>query len=231
MVTPFYELPMLALDTETTGVDSFNDRIVTCSMVYDDGCGNQQERGWIIDPGIEIPIGASDVHGITTEIAQRDGGDAATAILEIAQSLWPMMTSGVPLVIYNAPFDLTLLMSEFARFGIDFQLPFNRVIDPLVIDKAVDKFRRGSRKLIDTAALYGYDLTNAHAADADNKASLHIARAVGRKYFTEDTTIEEIHELQIGWKAEQSASFQKYLRREKDPEAVIDGQWPLRLAA
>ena len=218
---------MLALDTETTGVDSFNDRIVTCSMVYDDGRGNQTERNWVMDPGVDIPTGASDVHGVTTEIAQRDGMDAREGILEIAGSLYQMVNAGVPLVVYNAPFDLTLLIAEFRRWQIGYEPVFNRVIDPLVIDKATDKYRKGKRQLTVTAALYGYDLTNAHSADADCKAALHIARAICEKNFTPDTTIEEVHQLQIGWKAAQARSFQSYLRKEKDPEAVINQEWPV----
>lgn len=226
-MTPFWTQPLLALDTETTGVDSFNDRIVTCSMVYDDGRGNQTERNWIMDPGVDIPTGASDVHGVTTEIAQRDGMDAHEGIIDIADSLNRMIMAGVPLVVYNAPFDLTLLIAEFRRWSIGYEPVFNRVIDPLVIDKATDKYRKGSRKLTDTAAFYGYDLTNAHSADADCKAALHIARAVCEKNFTPDTTIEEVHQLQIGWKAAQARSFQSYLRKEKDPEAVINQEWPV----
>jgi DNA polymerase-3 subunit epsilon len=221
---------MLALDTETTGVDSFNDRIVTCSMVYDDGRGNQTERNWIMDPGVEIPVGASDVHGVTTEIAQRDGMDARDGILDIAGALYPMVNAGVPLVVYNAPFDLTLLIAEFRRWQIGYEPIFNRVIDPLVIDKATDKYRKGKRQLTVTAALYGYDLTNAHSADADCKAALHIARAICEKNFTPDTTIEEVHQLQIGWKAAQARSFQSYLRAEKDPEAIINQEWPVMTA-
>lgn len=218
---------MLAVDTETTGVDSFNDRIVTCSMVYDDGRGNQTEKNWIMDPGVDIPTGASDVHGVTTEIAQRDGMDAREGILSIASALFPMVQAGVPLVVYNAPFDLTLLIAEFRRWNIGYEPNFNRVIDPLVIDKATDKYRKGKRQLTVTAALYGYDLANAHSADADCKAALHIARAICEKNFTPDTTIEEVHQLQIGWKAAQARSFQSYLRKETDPEAVINQEWPV----
>lgn len=218
----------MALDTETTGVDSFTDRIVTCSMIYDNGLGQQTERNWLVDPGIEIPEGASAVHGITTEVARRDGMDAATALQQMADSLRAMTQVGIPVVIYNAPFDTTILETEFRRFGVDSRgVTYDRIIDPLVIDKAVDKFRKGSRKLIDTAALYGYDLTNAHAADADNKAAIYVARALGAEFFTDDTTIEELQILQKQWKAEQSASFQSYKRR-TDPYAVIDGQWPIR---
>lgn len=227
---PVYSWPMLALDTETTGVDSFNDRIVTCSMIYDDGQGNQVERDWLINPGIEIPTGASDVHGITTEKARAEGVSPQQALLEMANSLIPMIDAGVPLCVYNAPFDLTLLHAEFDRFSIPFGREFNRVIDPFVIDKALDPYRRGKRILMKTAEHYGYTLTAeaAHAADEDNKASIHIARSTIKLAFTDDTSIEEIHQTQIGWKADQSASLQDYFRRTKDPHTVIDGGWPLR---
>lgn len=227
--SPVYTWPMCALDTETTGVDSFNDRVVTCSMIYDDGRGNQTERDWLIDPGIEIPEGASNVHGITTEIARANGISPQSGLRQIAESLIPMLDAGVPLVIYNAPFDLTLLVAEFSRFGIPFGREFNRVIDPYVIDKAIDKLRKGKRTLSITAEHYGYTLGDAaHAADEDNKASLHVARAVVQRGFTDDTSMEEIHETQVVWKAEQSESFQAYLRRTKEPDAIIDGQWPIR---
>lgn len=224
---PFHSLPVLALDTETTGIDSFEDRIVTCSMVYDDGRGSPQHiRNWMIDPGIEIPTGASDVHGVTTEVAREQGMGVREGLQSIADSLYPMMQAGIPLVVYNAPFDLTLIHAEFARNGIYFPFEFNRVIDPLVIDKQVDKFRKGKRTLGVTAAFYGYDLTNAHTAEADCIAAIAITRGFGERYGPIET-IEEIHQKQIAWKYEQARSFQAYLRKEKDPEAVINGEWPV----
>lgn len=224
-MTPFYRGPLLALDTETTGVSPFNDRIVTCSMVYDDEVNPPQIRNWIIDPGIEIPAGASDVHGVTTEMAREHGVSPEEGLRSIAHSLAPMMEGGIPLVIYNATFDLTLIRSEFARFGIDFDRDFDRVIDPLVIDKAMDRFRRGKRTLGVTASLYGYDLENAHNAEADCLAALSITRGMGSAYAMEQT-IDEIHEAQKVWKHEQATSFQEYLRRTKEPDAVISTEWP-----
>jgi DNA polymerase-3 subunit epsilon len=97
-----------------------------------------------------------------------------------------------------------------------------------VLDKGVDPYRRGSRKLIDTARHYGIQLSeeNAHSADFDAMASLGISRAIGRKYEI-DSPIEEVHAQQIIWKKMQAESFQKYLREKKDePDAVINGEWP-----
>lgn len=225
--TPYYKLPLLSLDTETTGVDSFNDRVVTCNITYDYGVEGSTPKiyDWIANPGVPIPEGASDVHGITDEIAQRDGADPHFALSNIAEHLNAWGDLKLPIVVYNAPFDITLLIAEFERYGIECTNPFDRVIDPLVLDKGLDPYRKGSRKLTDTALHYGIILENAHSADADSMASVLIARAIGEK-FEIDSPIAEVHETQKMWKARQAASFEKYLRKSKDPEAVINREWP-----
>lgn len=226
-ITPYYRLPLLSLDTETTGVDSFNDRIVTCNFTYD----YVDDRppyicDWLINPGVPIPEGASAVHGITTELAQRDGADPREVLLNIANHLNVWQQYDLPIVVYNAPFDLTLLIAEFERYGVRCEAKFDKVIDPLVLDKGLDPYRKGSRKLTDTAKHYGFTLENAHSADADSLASVFIARAIGEK-FEIDVPVEEVHAKQIEWKAQQAESFEKYLRKSKDPLARINRQWPI----
>lgn len=230
MTTPYYEQPLLSLDTETTGVDVFTDRMVTCNMTYDynNGITPHYVANWIVNPGVEIPQGASDVHGITTEIAQRDGGDPREALWNIATHLKNWEDLGFPVVIYNAAFDASLLNAEFDRYSIPRPTSWGRVIDPLVLDKGVEPYRRGSRKLVDTARHYGIELSeeNAHSADFDALASLGIARAIGRKYEI-DSPIEEVHAQQVIWKKLQAESFQKYLREKKgEHDAVINTEWP-----
>jgi DNA polymerase-3 subunit epsilon len=224
---PLSTIPVLALDTETTGVDNMNDRIVTCCMVYDDGQGGQHIRNWMIDPGIEIPEGASNVHGVTTEIARANGVSPLEGLTSIRDSLVPMMEAGVPILVYNASFDLTLLYAEFHRYGIDFPYDFNKVIDPLVMDKQLDKFRKGKRILTVTASLYGYELENAHNAEADCLAAIGAFRGMVSG-FGITASIEELHELQKQWKAEQAEGLQRYFRK-TDPEAVVNGEWPYQL--
>lgn len=224
--TPYWKLPLLSLDTETTGVDSFTDRVVTCNITYDYATGVEPKiYDWIINPGVDIPEGASAVHGITNQVAQEQGAEPAYALRNIAEHLNAWADLRLPIVVYNAPFDLTLLRSEFDRYGIECRNPFDRVIDPLVLDKGIDKYRKGSRKLTDTALHYGIILENAHSADADSMASVLIARAIGEKYEI-NVPISEVHDTQKLWKADQAASFEKYLRKSKDPNAVISREWP-----
>lgn len=236
-MTDFFDGPLLGFDIESTGVDQFEDRMVTFSMVFSPGEGHEPTiLEWNLDPGVEIAEGATAVHGISTAHAREFHMDAAKAMPYIARRLEACVSQGIPLVIYNAPFDTTMLWQEFERYNVDLTFTreemYSRVIDPLVIDKACDKYRKGSRKLTDTAALYGYDLTNAHNSTADVEATLHIARRL-KKFFKPEMTIEVLQEFQKDAKIEQSTSFQKYLREKRDDEgnlvdplAVISTEWP-----
>jgi DNA polymerase-3 subunit epsilon len=229
-MTLWYDGPLLSLDTETTGVDVFEDRIVTCNITYVSPGQEPYIANWMINPGVEIAEGASAVHGITNEVAQRDGGDPFTMLSNIAAHLRNWDELGHPVVIYNASFDASLLVVEFNRYGIAQPTGFTRVIDPYVLDKALDPYRKGSRKLIDTARHYGVELSeeDAHSADFDSMASVKVSRALGRKYVI-DAPIEEVHEMQIKAKVKQSTGLQAYLRKkENDQTIVINTQWPIQ---
>ncbi len=79
------ERRVLGFDTETTGVDVTSDRIVTAALVMRQGLGGlSRVRTWIIDPGVEIPEGASEIHGITTEYARAHGRPPAEVLEEVA---------------------------------------------------------------------------------------------------------------------------------------------------
>lgn len=174
----------LALDTETTGVSVFDDRIVTAcaAIVAPDGTVEFQ-RDWLIAPDIDISPGASEKNGITTEYASEHGMPPEQGIKEIANAVRYAVHSRMPVVAFNASFDLSILSFECARRGLGTLAEFcDRevfpVVDPAVIDKAVDRFRPGSRKLDAVCAHYGVTLENAHTADADAIAAVKVAQAI-----------------------------------------------------
>lgn len=237
-MTAFFKGPLCGFDIESTGIDPFEDRVVTFSMVYSHEEGAEPViLEWLIDPGVEIAEGASNVHGITTQHAREFGKPAPDALEYILRRMEKIVDLGIPFVIYNAPFDTTMIYNEFERYGLrpkySREEMFARVIDPLVIDKACDKYRKGSRKLTDTAKLYGYDLTNAHNSTADVEATLHIARRLD-KFFEPEMTIEALQEMQKESKIEQSTSLQAYLRKtpaedgSSRADLVINKEWPFQ---
>lgn len=230
-MTAYFDGPLVGFDIESTGVDQFEDRIVTFSAIYSESAeADPHILEWLMDPGIEIDPGASEVHGITTEHAREYGRNPAECLQEIANKLVSTRLLGIPFVIYNATFDTTMLWAEFERYGTEIKYDkaefFQYVIDPLVIDKATDKYRKGSRKLTDTAKLLGYDLTNAHESTADVLATLFVARKMKGR-FNEGMTLELLQEFQRDAKLEQATSFQAYLRKkENDDTIVINTEWP-----
>lgn len=218
-------------DLETTGVDVDTSRIVSaCIAVLDDDGELVARWDWLADPGIEIPEGAAAVHGITTERAQALGRPAVQVVAEIAQTLRVLFELGMPVVIYNAPYDLTLLDRECRRHQLRPLELLEPVIDPLVLDKAVDRYRKGKRTLEVTAGLYGVSLDDAHDAGSDAIAAGRVAVALARAYPEElSISAADLHGRQEAWYAEQAASFQDYIRTVKgDAAYVADTSWPLR---
>lgn len=223
----------VVFDTETTGVDREECRIVTAYAGLMDRSGNLvASKNWIINPGIEIPQGSIDVHGITNEIAQEKGMTPAQGVQELYDLLTGRIARGYPVVAYNMSYDWTLLDRECRRhlnFGIPEDIAIHG-IDPFIIDKAIDKWRKGKRQLTVTAAHYGVELVGAHDAEADAVATGRLAWAVLDKLLQKEPnlTTEQLHQRTVEWAAAQAADFQDYLRTKQDkPDAVIDGRWPL----
>ncbi|MHC5796310.1 exonuclease domain-containing protein [Lacisediminihabitans sp. FW035] len=216
-------------DLETTGIDTDTSRIVSAYVGVVDAAGSPKGVSWLADPGVEIPVQASAVHGITTERARAEGRDAAEVVAEIVAVLRALLAQGVPIVIYNAAYDLTLLNRECLRYGIEPLADPIPIIDPLVIDRAMDRYRKGKRTLEAAAEFYGVELMDAHDAEADAVAAGRVAQAIARKYCdTLGADVTLVHTNQVEWAADSATSFQEYMRRTKDPAFVADGAWPER---
>lgn len=224
---------LAVFDLETTGIDVETARIVTACVAVLDPDGSVVDRwDWLADPGVDIPEGASAVHGITTERAQQLGRPAPDVVAEITQTLRVLLGLGIPLVVYNAPYDLSLLDRECSRHGFSPLTGLSPIVDPLVLDKAVDKYRKGKRTLEVTAELYGVVLDDAHDAGSDAIAAGRVAQSLARAYPEElDIPLADLHGRQEIWFAEQAASFADYIRNVKgDDTFESNEQWPIRVS-
>lgn len=221
--------PLASYDCETNGLNTATDRIVTAALIRPDG----QAQEWLSDlDGAEIPKGASDLHGISAEYAHAHGRPAKEVVEEIADAIAGELGVGrAALVVMNAPFDLPLLDAECARYGVatvaDRIGHVEPVIDPLVLDRHFDRYRKGKRNLETLARHYKVELTEAHTAKADALAALGVARVIGERYEQVQLPAHRIHLRQVQWHREWAANFQAHLRR-KGKSDVIDGSWPLR---
>lgn len=217
-------------DLETTGVDVRTARIVTaCIAVLDATGALVSRRDWLADPGVEIPEGAAAIHGITTERARAEGRPAAEVVAEIVDELRAHLSAGLPLVVYNAPYDLSLLRFEAERHAVAPLVGPAPVVDPLVIDKAVDRYRKGKRTLEAAAAHYGVSLDGAHDAGVDAIAAGHVARAIVEAHAAKlPASLAELHASQVTWHEQQASSFEDYMRTQRDQHFTADRGWPVR---
>ncbi|MEY8565065.1 3'-5' exonuclease [Corynebacteriaceae bacterium 7-707] len=216
---------LLSFDLETTGTDPFTARIVTSALISIKG-RQRDDLEMLADPGIPIPEGASKVHGITTEYAREHGRPHDEVLAETIERIRAGWRDGATLIVYNAAYDLTVLRSLEPTFTVD-----GPVVDPLVIDKAKDPYRKGKRQLEPVCAHWGVTLDNAHEATADALAAARVAWKLARAYpeLTE-VTADELMLSQATWHYESQSGLKKYFesKGQSDRAATVNTSWPLQ---
>lgn len=251
MTAPWWQSRLAALDVETTGVSVEDDRIVCAAVVFVGG-GIAPERLTLLSDvdGLEIPAEAEAVHGVSTERARHEGQPARDVIAAVRAALVTAISAGYPVVAMNARFDCTLVDRELRRHGLD-PLPFMRVVDPMVLDRHLDKYRRGSRKLDALCEHYGATLDDAHDAASDALAAARLAWCIGargevvrrvrnaqdgrelaalkRDWAQVRDDLELLHGFQIERAHEQAIGLRSYFVREgKHAEAAsVSTHWPI----
>ena len=132
------------------------------------------------------------------------------------------------MIAFNASFDLTILERECRRHDCEF--PTLLVIDPYVLDKKLDKWRKGSRTLASTCQHYNVRLDGAHDATEDAVAVANVALRMAVQFPTElQIDLPSLHSKQVMWRHTAAAEFQTYLRTKKgEVDAVVNGEWPVQ---
>lgn len=237
----WHNCPMVALDFEATGTDPTEARIVTACLAHIQAGKKPRVQTWLIDPGVDIPAEATAVHGITTEQARNEGVGPVAVIGYIAEELVSNWAVGRPVIVMNAAYDLTLLDCELARHGLPSladlcaSVPTRPggvamlVIDPLVIDRKVDRYRRGKKRLDDLCGVYGVDPGEAHTADADALAAARIAWVMAEKFPQQiPAGLADLQAWQAAAHVEWAEHFEAYMREKVDPDCCIERDWPIR---
>ncbi|MBE6199204.1 MAG: 3'-5' exonuclease [Rikenellaceae bacterium] len=165
--------PLVFFDLETTGVDTAKDRIVEISMVKVMPDGEEIVRTRLINPQMHIPEDATAVHGITDE----DVKDQPT-FAQIAKSLYKFI-EGCDFGGFNSNrFDLPMLVEEFLRAGVDVDFKSRKFIDVQNIFHKMEQ-----RTLVAAYKFYcDKDLTDAHSAEADTRATYEVLKAQLDRY-------------------------------------------------
>lgn len=263
----WWEGRMGGFDTETTSPDPHDARIVTAAMVHTAPGQRPRTITWLTDPGIDIPDGAAEIHGWTTDrLKARLGGHQAlrnlngierpltreAALFEMATQCASLMGQDVPLVVANAPFDLTLLEAELALYGIDSLASrpsgIRGVVDPQVIEKAFDPYRKVNRDggcqggkvkcggcgsqdktLTSLCAHYGVTHVGAHDASGDALAALRLSVKLAEAWpEIARWKLGTLHEHQVTWRRTQADGLRAYFDKNGIEHDGVDPGWPVQ---
>ncbi len=226
---------LIGLDLETTGYEPETARIVSaCVGLYTEK--SWLPTMWLLRQNEPIPDDAIAIHGISTEYANLHGEDPVAALVQIRDALYQHWSTERPVVAFNAPYDLTVLDRCLGRANLGHLEIRGPVIDPKVIDKHTDKYRKGKRRLGDLCTHYGIALTDedAHTADGDARATCSLAWILatqqlppGQEVWSTDD-LNQLHQLQTQWHRDQVEDFANYRRRVGNPLSDVNTDWPIR---
>ncbi|MCQ4612990.1 3'-5' exonuclease [Corynebacterium sp. CCUG 51687] len=214
---------MMSFDLETTSVNPRTARIVTSSLVTIDGAqANAHEA--LADPGVEIPAEAAAVHGITTEYAREHGRPHDEVLQETVDMIKRGWEDGLTLIVFNAPYDLSVLRQLTGDFTVT-----GPVFDPLVIDRAKDRYRKGKRNLGALCELYGVKLDNAHDATADATAAARLAWKQVRSTYPElaQMSTDELMEFQAVEYYKLQTELREFFESKGRDVSNLTTSWPM----
>lgn len=165
--------PLIFFDLETTGLNVGKDHIVEISLIKLMPDGTELERTERINPGVHIPEECSAIHGIYDQ----DVADKPT-FAELADDLLAFIGDADLAGFNSNKFDVPLLVEEFLRLGKSLDLRNRHLIDVQNIFHKMEP-----RNLVAAYKFYcGGDLTNAHQANADTRATYEVFKAQLEKY-------------------------------------------------
>lgn len=165
--------PLAFFDLETTGVNVAADRIVEISILKAMPDGSEDIKTLRINPAMPIPLESSLVHGIYDEDIKHE-----PTFKQVGEELARFLDN-CDLAGYNSNrFDIPVLMEEFLRNGIDFEIENRQFVDVQNI------FHQMEQRTLKAAYLFycGKNIENAHSAEADIKATYEVLKAQIAKY-------------------------------------------------
>ena len=175
--------PIAFIDLETTGTNLGIDRIVEIAIVKILSDGTRIIKRKLINPEMPIPAGSTDVHGITDDMVK----DAPT-FKQVAHELKQVL-DGCDLAGYNSNrFDIPLLMEEFLRAQVDFDMRNRKLLDVQNI------FHKMEPRTLGAAYKFycNKNLDGAHSAEVDASATHEILEAQLEKYPSLGNSVESI---------------------------------------
>jgi DNA polymerase-3 subunit epsilon len=165
--------PLAIFDLETTGLSITADRLIEISILKAYPDGREEQKTWRVNPGMPVPEESKKFHGISDEDLKDE-----PLFKEIAHDLNAFL-SGCDLAGYNAlKFDIPMLMEEFLRCDIPFDITNRHLVDVQnIFMKMEPRTLKGAYRFF-----CNKELEDAHSAAADTKATYEILAAQVERY-------------------------------------------------
>jgi len=160
--------PLAFFDIESTGLNVSKDRIIEICIIKANPNGTTETKTWLLNPDYPISEESQSIHGISQEMIQ----DKPT-FKQVAKDIFRFLNN-CDLAGYNSiRFDIPMLVEEFLRADVDFEVKNRRFIDVQNI------FMKMEPRTLKAAYRFYLqkDLENAHSADADVGATYEILKA------------------------------------------------------
>ena len=193
-------------DLETTGINVSRDKIIEISILKLEINGEKESRQYLINPEMPIPLESSLIHGLYDE----DIKDKPS-FKEIARNLAKFLEGSDLGGFSIINFDVPMLVEEFLRVEVDFDISKKKIVDAQKIFHLMEK------RTLSAAYQFYCDKTleNAHSAEADTLASFEVLEAQVEKYAgqivtdtlgkslgTIENDVESLHRLTLSNKAD-----------------------------
>jgi len=190
--------PIAFFDLETTGINIASDRIVEISILRVMPNGKEESYTQRVNPIVEIPKEASDIHGITNDMLLNE-----PTFKEIAKKVNDFI-AGCDLAGFNSNrFDIPLLAEEMLRADVDFSMKNRMAVDVQTI------FHKMEQRTLSAGYKFycGKDLEGAHSAEADTIATYEILKAQIDRYDDLDNDIKALSKFSVQRKRADFAGF------------------------
>lgn len=178
--------PIIFFDLETTGTNVVKDRIVEFSYIKIYPDGTEEEKARRINPEMHIPEQATAVHHISDEDVKNE-----PTFRQVSKALLAIF-EGCDIAGFNSnKFDVPLLIEEFARAGLNFDISDRRFVDVQNIFHKMEQ-----RTLVAAYRFYcGKELEGAHSALADTRATYEVLKSQLDRYDTLENDIDKLAEF------------------------------------
>ena len=201
--------PICFFDLETTGINVAKDRIVEISILKVFPDGREEEHTHLINPTVPIPTQTTAVHGIS----DADVVNAPT-FAQKAQEIHDIIKDSDLAGFNSNRFDIPLLVEELLRCDIDFDMKNRNAVDVQNIFHMMEQ-----RTLVAAYKFYcDKDLTDAHSAAADTKATYEVLKSQITRYENLENDMKALATFST---RKRTADFAGFIGYDKDDKEIF----------